>query len=88
MKAALALVAALFAVMGGAYGSVWFLDGRYAPLAALDNLQWSQLKEDLRQLRDRIETAENPRLKRDLELDLEDLLDRFCKEYPNDRECS
>lgn len=88
MKASLAAVATLFLVMGGAYGSVWFLDGRYAPLAAVEDLAFSQIKRDIRELKDRVEAAENPKLKRDLTLDLQDLLDRFCKSYPSDRDCA
>ena len=87
VKATLAVVAALVAVFGSAYGSIAWLDGRYAPLGVLDNLQWSQMKEDIRRLQDRIEVAQNPKLKHQLELDLQELMDRFCKAYPNDRAC-
>ena len=83
----LATITALLTVFGGAYGSVWFLDGRYAPLSAVEDLAWSTLKDDIRDLRERIRQAQNPELKRNLEEDLEELLDRFCRSYADDREC-
>ena len=70
----------------GGVTAVGWLDGRYAPLAAVEDLAYSQLKKDLRELRDRIEVAQGQE-KRNLEADLAELIDRLCRSYKSDREC-
>jgi hypothetical protein len=76
----------LIALTGGSFGVVQFADSRYAPLAAVEDLAYSQLKKDIRELRDRIEAAQGQE-KRNLEADLAELIDRLCRNYPEDREC-
>ena len=72
---------------GGAFTAVQWLDGRYAPLSAVEDLAWSSMRSDIRALQQRIQEAQNPVLKAELERDLEELLARFCKSYPDDRLC-
>ena len=86
MKLALAALVSLISIFGSAYGSIWFLDGRYAPLAAVEDLAYSAIKKDIRELRDRIEVAQGQE-KRNLEADLAELIDRLCRSYAGDREC-
>ena len=73
--------------MGG-IKAVDFLDNRYAPMAAVEDLAWSALKREIRELRLQISEAQNPSLKARLEADLQDTIDRLCKSYPQDRECA
>jgi hypothetical protein len=88
VKASIATVAVLIAVFGSAYGSVQWLDSRYAPLQAVQDLAWSNLKRELRDIREKIVEAQSDALRRRLELDLQDTLDRLCRSYPEDRECA
>lgn len=81
MKAALATVGALLAVMATAYGSIFALDARYAPLQLVEDLVWSGLKREIRELRRDVEAG------RATQEELDELLDRFCRSYPEDREC-
>lgn len=87
MKTVLVTLGSLFGVLTVAYGSINALDARYAPIGVVEDLAYSTLKKDLRDLRERISKAENADLKRDLEADLEALVDRLCRSFPNDREC-
>ena len=91
IKGAVILVGSIASLGAGSWvggvKAVDFLDSRYAPLAAVEDLAYSQLKKDLRDLRDRIAEAQNPEVKKGLEEDLESLLDRLCRSYPEDREC-
>ncbi len=76
------------ATLGSGIGAVTWLDDRYAPLAVVEDLAWSSLKGDIRDIRGQIAAAENEQLKALLELDLQDTIDRLCKNYPDDRECN
>jgi cytochrome c-type biogenesis protein CcmH/NrfG len=69
--------------VGGVQAVQW-LDERYAPAQALEDLHWEALKKAIRELRDRV--AANPD-DQNAKRDLEDTLARFCKAYPEDREC-
>lgn len=90
VKVLIPTVVAVASVGGGGWvggvKAIEFLDSRYAPLQAVEDLAYSQLKKDMRELRDRIEAASG-QLKEDLEADLESLIDRLCRSYPEDREC-
>jgi hypothetical protein len=76
--------------LGSAFGTVKWLDDRYAPLAAVEDVQWTALKGEIRTIREKIaeaEANENEQLKAQLELDLQDTIDRLCKAFPDDRIC-
>lgn len=76
--------------LGSAFGTVKWLDDRYAPLAAVEDVQWTALKKEMRELQDEIANAEkegNTALADRLRQDLEDTTDRFCKAFPDDRIC-
>jgi hypothetical protein len=81
MKAAIVSVGALLAVMATAYGSIFALDARYAPVQLVEDLVWSGMKREIRELRRDVSEG------RAAPEDLQELLDRFCRSYPNDREC-
>ena len=73
---------------GGSFGAIQWLDDRYAPMAAVEDVQWTALKKEIRELRQDIEAAkDNAELKARLEQDLQDTIDRLCKAFPDDREC-
>jgi ribosomal protein S15P/S13E len=75
----------LLVLTGGSFGVVQFADQRYAPAAALDDVQWSSLKGEIRAIRRHLE--DNPSDRRAMD-DLEDAIDRLCKAFPKDRECA
>lgn len=62
------------------------LDG-FVPLSEYSDFQWAYLKSELRDLR---QAAEEASAEGDESLwrDYEELLDLFCRKYPDDRECS
>ena len=64
-----------------------YLDERYAPMQVVDDLAWTTMKGEIRRLRQLIEDAESATVREQLEEDLQDTIDRFCKNYPEDREC-
>jgi hypothetical protein len=82
-------IALLTAVGGGGtwaggIGAVSWLDARYAPVAAVADVQWTALKNEIRELRKAIDDdPDNRRLKEDLQ----DAIDRLCRAFPDDREC-
>lgn len=81
MKAVIASVTALVAVMATAYGSIFALDARYAPVDLVEDLVWSGMKREIRELRREVEAGQaDPE-------ELQELIDRFCRSYPDDREC-
>jgi hypothetical protein len=49
-----------------------------------DDFQWAYLKSELRKLRDRYQQTQDPRDLRDYQ----ELLDHFCRRFPEDRDCS
>ena len=90
----LALMVALVAFGGGSWAggvkAMAFLDSRYAPVEAVADVQWTTLKKEIRELRKAIAEANeagNDELKASLEDDLEETIDRFCRSFPDDREC-
>lgn len=87
MKAILASAAAIVALFGASFGAVQVADERYAPMSEFKDLHWSNLRAQIRELRDRIEKASGEE-KEELELDLDDLLALFCRRYPDDRYCN
>ena len=74
----------LVGLLSSSFATVWFLDARYAPMAAFEDVQWSALKSEIRQLRDKLE--QNPDDKDTVE-ELQDVIDRLCRAFPDDREC-
>lgn len=85
MKAVVASVATLMGVMATAYGSVWFLDSRYASAEGFKDLNWSLLKENIRDIRRELrDEPDNDGLREDLERHL----DLLCRDNPTDRECA
>ena len=84
MKLVLTSVASLLGIFGTAYGTVWWMDGRYAPVAAVEKINWSLLKQNIRDIREELRDNPNdPELREELEI----FLDELCLEYPNDRAC-
>jgi hypothetical protein len=59
----------------------------FVPLSEYSDFQWAYLKSELRDLRDAAEEASE---EGDDSLwdDYEELLDLFCRKYPDDRECN
>lgn len=72
--------------MGGIKVVEW-ADTRYAPMDAVEDLAWSALKREIRDIRERISQAQSEAVRQSLQADLEDTIDRLCKNYPEDREC-
>jgi len=60
--------------------------GGFVPLSEYQDFQWAYLKSELRDLRRAAEDAEDAG-DRSLWRDYEELLDLFCRKYPEDREC-
>lgn len=77
LQNAAATVVAISAVGGGFLG----IDARYAPRGLVEDLVWSGMKREIRELRRDVLEG---RASKD---ELEELIDRFCREYPDDREC-
>ena len=71
-------------LIGGTVGTVQWADNRYVAQEKFSDLLWSQLKEQIRELRKAL--AADPG-NQDLQDDLEATLDRLCKQYPEDRDC-
>lgn len=75
--------------VGGVKAVDW-LDNRYAPVQAVEDVQWTTLKNSIREIRADIAAAEeagNEALANQLRGDLEDTIDRLCRTFPDDREC-
>lgn len=75
--------AAALAVVGTVGGGFFAIDETYVRRTDFDSFQWGVLKEQIRELRKEIEARGDI----DDVLDLEELLDRFCRAFPDDREC-
>ena len=71
-------------LIGSTVGTVQWADNRYVAQEKFSDLLWSQLKEQIRELRKAL--AADPG-NQDLQDDLEATLDRLCKQYPEDRDC-
>jgi hypothetical protein len=81
----LAAAGSLAVLTGSAFGVVQVADSRYAPMQAFADVQWTALKEAIREVRKDLEESPNDR---DLQYQLDDLIDRLCRSFPSDRECS
>lgn len=89
LLAAVGLGSPTGAWLGGVKAVDW-MDHRYASQEAVSDVQWSALKGEIRQIdKDIAEAVENGREARaqDLRLDRQDVVDRLCKAFPDDREC-
>jgi len=71
----------LVALTGAAFGVVQFGDNRYAAADLVEDLVWSGMKREIRELRREVEQGEAS------QDELEELIDKFCRSYPDDREC-
>ena len=74
-------VAATAAAIGAVWGGFLGIDARYAPRGLVEDLVWSGMKREIRELRRDVLEG------RASKTELEELIDRFCREYPDDREC-
>ena len=84
IQTGIAIMAALTATASGTVGAISWADGRYVAQEKFADLLWSQLKEQLRELRkDLAADPENQNIKDEIEA----TLDRLCKQYPEDRDC-
>jgi hypothetical protein len=71
-------------LIGATAGTIQLADQRYAPMAAFEDVQWTSLKNSIREVRKQLAlTPDDQRLKDELA----DLIDRLCKAFPEDREC-
>lgn len=68
-------------------GGLAFQDTRHVMASEYQDFQWSVLKQQIRDLREDIENEGDPERVEEWELDLEELLDLFCRKYADDREC-
>lgn len=66
---------------------VAYVEERYVPVSEYKDFQWVFYKRELRELEAKIENEENPVLRARLQDDYQAVLDRFCRSYPDDREC-
>jgi hypothetical protein len=73
--------AAVVAAIGTIGGGVLVAESRYAPRNLVEDLVWSGMKREIRELRRDVEEG------RAEQYELEELIDRFCRQYPDDREC-
>lgn len=80
----IAVVAFAGSVAGGTVGAVQWADNRYVAQEKFADLLWSQLKGQLRELRKALEADPD---NRDIKDEIEAVLDRLCKQYPDDRDC-
>jgi len=87
MKALLGTLAALVVLFGGSFGAVEVADQRYAPMSEFQDLHWANLRAQIRELEDDIRNEASRDRHAELKRDLEDLLDVFCRRYPEDRYC-
>ena len=84
IQSTLAILALLGSATAGTVGAVQWADNRYVAQEKFADLLWSQLKEQIRNLRkDLAADPDNQNIKDELEA----TLDRLCKQYPEDRDC-
>ena len=84
LQMVIAGVVASGSLIGATAGTIQLADSRYAPMAAFEDVQWTALKNSIREVRKQLE--QNPDDQR-LKDELSDLLDRLCKAFQEDREC-
>ena len=91
-------VAILFGLFASVWGGVTIMDARYEQQAvhgveheviqaSFDNFSYTILKEAIREIREEINQAIDPGRIAQLRLDLQDAIDRLCRQFPEDREC-
>lgn len=97
----IATVAGAFALIGTVWGSVTIADARYELKevhepehvliqASFDQMSYTAMKGEIREIREllfRLNGSDQAR-KQQLEWDLQDAIDRLCKSFPEDRECT
>ena len=81
MNAVIATVGGVLVAVGTTYGGVMALDARYAQRQLVEDLAWSGLKRELRELRREVEAGQAS------QEELDELIDRLCRAYPEDRDC-
>jgi hypothetical protein len=82
----IAKAAALCALIGSIAGGVWALDSRHVSAAEYRDFQWSVMKGQINDVRQRIFNSQGEE-RRYWERELKELMDVFCRKYPKDREC-
>ena len=98
LGAALKAAATMGASVGVIWGGLIAMDNRYEVkethevehvviTTGLDNFSYTVLKKEIREIRDSLYNAP-PDRKQQLELDLQDAIDRLCRQFPDDRECT
>lgn len=86
----LSTLAAAGALVGGVWSTVQTADSRYQPAgeyvtaAEFKNVEWSLLRRELRDAER--EAEENPR-DADAQEDYAEVLDLWCRTFPDDRRC-
>lgn len=93
IQTAIATVALITSTGSGLYAAHGYIDRKvsqveqqmvnFVPRSEYEDFQWAYLKAELRTLRDRYEQTKD---QRDLR-DYQELLDLFCRRYPDDRDC-
>jgi len=100
MKIIIATITGLFVLIGGVWGSVQIADTRYEMqivhkpehvliTQSLDSYAYTALKTEIREIRNEIWklNGSDANRRRQLDLDLQDAIDRLCRQFPMDREC-
>lgn len=87
MNVKIATLAALVALVSASWGGVMALDARYVGKQQFEDFHWAMMKGQIRDLIKEIEKARGTEEWGFLMEDLQNLLDRFCRDYPNDRAC-
>jgi hypothetical protein len=86
------------ALIATVYGGTQAMDARYEVkqvhepehaiiVAGMDNFSYTILKREIREIRELIYTEGNEARLVQLQLELQDAIDRLCKQFPEDREC-
>lgn len=85
----IAKVTAALTLIGSIAGGIYAADARYVLTSDYQDFQWSIMKEQLRELRKELRSWDDTTgtVPHELERDYEELLDLFCRKYPQDREC-
>jgi len=82
----IAKASAVCALIATIAGGVWTLDARHVSVSEYRDFQWSVLKGQINDLRQRIFNSSGEE-REYWERELRDLMDLFCRKYPRDREC-
>jgi hypothetical protein len=84
LQITIGVVVSAGSLIGATAGTIQLADQPYAPMAAFEDVQWTSLKNSIREVRKQLAlTPDDQRLKDELA----DLIDRLCKAFPEDREC-